>query len=80
MSKRHMDTAPLLVAENTAPTRYEDVQADDIITFGSRKTEWVITEKHGLWLHVRCIKHPDSTQVGRTTQVRQGLTAIWLLS
>lgn len=62
------------------PTAFAEIQVDDIVTFGSRKSEWVVTANDGYKLDVRCIQHPKPVMVGATQYLLDGDTkGVWLV-
>lgn len=58
----------------TAPTAYDELMINDIVTFGGRRTEWIVTEHEGRTLLVRQIK---GSQIGQLLLLVEGDTRVW---
>lgn len=57
-----------------APAFYSELIRDDIITFGSQTTEWVVLDCASRTLLVRQIK---GSQLGQITHLTEGDTRVW---
>jgi hypothetical protein len=62
-----------------APAAYADLIVDDIITYGSRKSEWAVIEKVSpTMIYVRQIKgYRDPRNVGQGALLVEGETRVW---
>jgi hypothetical protein len=75
-ARRHNLVVDLLAERGAieTPAAYTDLMRDDIITFGSRETEWVVLEREGRTLQARQIK---GDQIGQTVMLYDASTRVW---